>query len=112
MGSGTSHHPQPAGPQGPGAGRAAGSVYRVGMDTEPREGSGGPEGALERSGGWARAAERSPAAPFLGKSIVLLVSSLGNWKPWTPPRAIIRPCPLTKLKIKGPHPRALWAGRG
>lgn len=53
VGSGTPHHPQPASLQCPGASGGAG-VYRVGIGTEPSEGSEGPLGAVGMRGDWAR----------------------------------------------------------
>lgn len=88
-------------------------VYRMETGTEPHEWSEGPQ----VSPGEGREkiepcpTEWSQAAPFLGKKTVVFclcvcfLTSLGNWKPWVPPRAIKRMCPLTRLKIKEPPPR-------
>lgn len=76
------------------------AVYTVGTGTGPTELSEGPQGSLGKGGfGWLL---------FLGRKLFFSLTSLGNWKPWVLPRAIKRPCPLSRLKIKTPtqeHPR-------
>lgn len=99
----------PAGLQHPGTSRGDG-LHRAGIGTEPPEGPEGPQGSLGEKKRLGQAPLRGlRQLLFLGRKFFL--TSLGNWKPWVPPRAIIRLCSLTGLKIKDPHPGALGAGR-
>lgn len=63
-----------------------------------------PRGALGK-GGFGRLL-------FLGRKLFFFLTSLRNWKPRMPPRAIKRPCPLSRLKIKPPTQEHAWLGGG
>lgn len=116
IGSGT---PQPLPPPSLTASRAqvptekGDRVYRTGMGTEPGEGSEGPQVSLGEERRLGQAPQRGlKQLLFLGRKVFFFLISLGNWKPGAPPRAIKRLCPLTRLKIKDPHPGALCMGGG
>ena len=92
-------------------------IRRAGTGREPDKRSEGPPG--ERQGRQEMGPAPHPPRPevrkllFLGRvQFFFFLTSLGNWKPWAPPRAIKRPEPPTKLKIKGPRAQRHWGWEG